>query len=68
MNDKIGSYHVIDFPPERRAMPNFLDLSWRKHSIYGLLEVDVTVARASIHSSATRRGHQEAFYGGDIFS
>ena len=45
MSDKVGPYHVVDLSPGRRAWINLLDLSWPKHSIYGLLEVDVTVAR-----------------------
>ncbi len=48
MNNKIGSYQVIDFPAERRAMPAFLDLKVGRHNMYALLEVDVTIARKFI--------------------
>ena len=45
MNNKIGPYHVVELTPGRRAWVNTLDLSWPPHCFYGLLEVDVTVAR-----------------------
>jgi hypothetical protein len=48
MKEKLGPYHVVDLPPARREVPNLLDLYWSKHSVYGLLEVDVTVARQFI--------------------
>jgi hypothetical protein len=48
MSEKTGPYHVVDLPPGRRVMLNMLDLSEPKHSMYGLLEVDVTVARQFI--------------------
>ena len=48
MNEKIGPYHVIDLPAARRVMINMLDLPGPKHCMYGLLEVDVTVARQFI--------------------
>ena len=51
MNDKIGPYHVVDLPPGRRVWVNMLDLSWPTHTMYGLLEVDVTVAR-QLHRGA----------------
>jgi hypothetical protein len=46
MNKNTGPYHIVDFPPERRFMANLLHLTWaNKHSMYGLLEVDVTLAK-----------------------
>ncbi|MBX3056395.1 MAG: 2-oxo acid dehydrogenase subunit E2 [Anaerolineae bacterium] len=63
MNEKIGPYHVIDLPPERREIPNFLDLSWRKHCMYGLLEVDVTVARRFIEAYKAQTGETLSFTG-----
>lgn len=45
MNQKAGRYQVIDLPLARREAPNMLDMYWGKHSVYGLLEVDVTTPR-----------------------
>ena len=42
------SYRVVEIPPARRDTHNYLDLYWWKHSIYALLEVDVTSARRLI--------------------
>jgi pyruvate/2-oxoglutarate dehydrogenase complex dihydrolipoamide acyltransferase (E2) component len=63
MNHKIGPYHVIDLPPARRDTPNFLDMFWWKHYIYGLLEVDVTVARQFIAEHKARTGEALSFTG-----
>ena len=63
MNQKIGPYHVIDLPPARRDTPNFLDMYWWKHYIYGLLEVDVTVARQFIAEHRARTGEVLSFTG-----
>lgn len=63
MSDRIGPYQVIDFPAERRGMPSFNELYWRKHCIYGLLEVDVTVARQFIDDYEARTGEQLSFTG-----
>jgi hypothetical protein len=48
MTKNSSSYRVADLPPARRGTRNYLDLYWWKHSIYGLLEVDVTRARQLI--------------------
>ena len=56
MNEKTGPYHVVGFPPERRAMAAFLDLESGKHSMYALLEVDVTVARQFIKNYTAQTG------------
>ena len=63
MNKNIGPYHVIDFPPERRAMAGFLDLPAVKHHMYGLLEVDVTVARRFIEAHKRQTGERLSFTG-----
>lgn len=67
MNKNIEPYHVVDFPVERRAMPNFLDLGWRKHSIYGLLEVDVTVVKHFIDQYRMQTGESLSFTGYLVF-
>lgn len=56
-------FQVIDIPSGRREMPNLLDLYWRKHSIYGLLEVDVTVARQFIADHKAQTGEALSFTG-----
>lgn len=63
MDQTIGPYHVIDLPPARRDTPNFLDMYWWKHYIYGLLEVDVTVARQFIAEHKERTGEALSFTG-----
>ena len=63
MKEKLGPYHVIDLPATRRATPNLMDLFWWKHSVYGLLEVDVTTARQFIAAHKARTGEALSFTG-----
>ena len=63
MNNKAGSYQVIDFPVERRAMPAYLDLKTGRHVMYALLEVDVTVVRNFIEVYNAQTGEQLSFTG-----
>jgi pyruvate/2-oxoglutarate dehydrogenase complex dihydrolipoamide acyltransferase (E2) component len=63
MNRKIGPYQIVDLPPARRDVPNLLDLYWWKHSVYGLLEVDVTLARQFIAEQKARTGEALSFTG-----
>ncbi|HSJ54585.1 MAG TPA: 2-oxo acid dehydrogenase subunit E2 [Anaerolineae bacterium] len=63
MSDKVGPYHVVDLTPERRVWLNTLDLVGAKHSMYGLLEVDVTVARRLIAQHKARTGETLSFTG-----
>jgi pyruvate/2-oxoglutarate dehydrogenase complex dihydrolipoamide acyltransferase (E2) component len=63
MNDKIGPYHVINISPGRRALMNALDLVAPTHYMYGLLEVDVTVARQFIAEHKARTGEALSFTG-----
>jgi len=67
MNNKPGSYQVIDFPLERRAMPAYLDLKSGTHRMYALLEVDVTGARQFIEDYKAQTGEQLSFTGYLIF-
>ena len=57
------SYRVIEIPPARRDTHNYLDLYWWKHSIYALLEVDVTSARHFIEEHEARTGEALSFTG-----
>jgi pyruvate/2-oxoglutarate dehydrogenase complex dihydrolipoamide acyltransferase (E2) component len=63
MNEKTGPYQVVDLTPGRRVWLNTLDLSWSLHTIYGLLEVDVTVARQFIADHKARTGETLSFTG-----
>jgi pyruvate/2-oxoglutarate dehydrogenase complex dihydrolipoamide acyltransferase (E2) component len=50
-------------PPARRGTRNYLDLYCWKHSIYGLLEVDVTRARQLIEEHKAQTGDALSFTG-----
>lgn len=63
MNTKTNPYHVMDFPPERRSMAAFQDLKSGRHSMYALLEVDVTVARRFIEAYEAKTGEKLSFTG-----
>jgi len=63
MNTKTGPYHVVDLTPGRRLMINLLDLAGPRHSMYGMLEVDVTVARQFIAERKARTGETLSFTG-----
>jgi pyruvate/2-oxoglutarate dehydrogenase complex dihydrolipoamide acyltransferase (E2) component len=63
MNKKIGSYRVVDFPPDRRDMPGINELNSRKHFMYGLLEVDVTVPKQFIEGYRAQTGELLSFTG-----
>jgi pyruvate/2-oxoglutarate dehydrogenase complex dihydrolipoamide acyltransferase (E2) component len=63
MNRDIGPYHIVDFPPGRRIWVNTLELTWPAHSMYGLLEVDVTKVRRFIADHKARTGETLSFAG-----
>jgi pyruvate/2-oxoglutarate dehydrogenase complex dihydrolipoamide acyltransferase (E2) component len=63
MTEKTGSYHVVELTPGRRIFINMLDLPGPKHSMYGLLEVDVTLARQFIAEHKRRSGESLSFTG-----
>jgi pyruvate/2-oxoglutarate dehydrogenase complex dihydrolipoamide acyltransferase (E2) component len=54
---------VLDLPSARRDTPNLLEVYWWKHSVYGLLEVDVTVVRQFIAAHKARTGEALSFTG-----
>ena len=56
-------YRAIDLTPGRRVWLNTLNLSWTPHAIYGLLEVDVTVARQRMAEHKARTGETLSFTG-----
>ena len=63
MSKSTRLYHVVELPPGRRVWVNTLDLSWPAHTMYGLLEVDVTVARRFIAEHKARAGETLSFAG-----
>ncbi|HEX2915696.1 MAG TPA: 2-oxo acid dehydrogenase subunit E2 [Chloroflexia bacterium] len=64
MNKKIKNYHVVDLPLVRRVVLSFVDeLSSWEHYMYGLLEVDVTVARQLMEEYKGRTGERLSFTG-----
>jgi len=63
MNMDVGPTQVIDLAPGRRIWINTLELSWQPHTIYGLLEVDVTVPRRIIADHKERTGETLSFAG-----
>ena len=63
MNTKTLPYHVVDLTPMRRIWLNILDLPRPTLSMYGLLEVDVTVARQLIAEHKARTGETLSFTG-----
>ena len=63
MDTKTGPYQVVDLPKGRRVWVNTLELSWPVHTIYGLLEVDVTDARRLIADYKGRTGEKLSFAG-----
>lgn len=67
MNKNIGPYHVVNLSQGRRALMNALDLVAPTHYMYGLLEVDVTVARQFIAEQKARTGEAFSFTGFLVF-
>ncbi len=63
MNRNSGPHHVVDLPPGRRVWVNTLALSWPAHTMFGLLEVDVTIARRFIAEHEGRTGEKLSFAG-----
>jgi chloramphenicol O-acetyltransferase len=63
----INPHQIVDLPAGRREMPGLLDLYWVKHSIYGLLEVDVTIIRQFITEYIARTGETLSFTGYLVF-
>lgn len=63
MNGQITPHHIVDLSPGRRLMINMLNLSGPMQSMYGLLEVDVTMARQFIAEHKRRTGETLSFTG-----
>jgi pyruvate/2-oxoglutarate dehydrogenase complex dihydrolipoamide acyltransferase (E2) component len=63
MSTKTGPYQVVDLSAARRVWLNILDLPRPALQMYGLLEVDVTVARQFIAEHKARTGEALSFTG-----
>lgn len=63
MSENVGTYHVVDLTQGRRVWLNALDLPGPTHWMYGLLEVDVTVARQLIAEHKAYTGEALSFTG-----
>jgi pyruvate/2-oxoglutarate dehydrogenase complex dihydrolipoamide acyltransferase (E2) component len=63
MNETTGQYHVVELPIGRQIWLNALDAPGPKHWMYGLLEVDVTVAQRHIEQYRKRAGEVLSFTG-----
>jgi len=63
MENKTGPFQIVELPKGRRIWVNTLELSWPKHSMYGLLEVDVTLSRRLIEEHKARSGENLSFTG-----
>ena len=54
-------YTTVPFPKQRQVIVDTLRLGRRKHTIHGLLEVDVTEARQFIQDHKARTGERLSF-------
>jgi len=61
MTKKAGSYKVIPFPKIRRLMVDGGRMGRQRHTVHGLLEIDVTRARKAIHEHKARTGEALSF-------
>ncbi len=63
MNSKASAYQVVHLTLGRRIMISMLNLVAPRHTMYGLLEVDVTVPRSLIAAHKERTGETLSFTG-----
>ena len=63
MNNNSKNYQVVDLTPSRRVWLNTLEMTWSTHTIYGLLEVDVTIPCQVIADHKARSGESLSFTG-----
>lgn len=50
------AYNIVPFPPLQHQMTDWLELNQRRHTMYGLIEVDITDARRAIRAYRARTG------------
>ncbi len=63
MSSGTGPYKIVDLAPGRRAWVNLLEMTWPAHTVFGLLEVDVTLPRKLIDEHKARTGETLSFAG-----
>jgi pyruvate/2-oxoglutarate dehydrogenase complex dihydrolipoamide acyltransferase (E2) component len=63
MSEITRPYRVVNLTAGRHIWLNTLDMSWPSHCIYGLLEVDVTVARQFMAEHKAATGETLSFTG-----
>jgi len=56
-----SSYEILPFPKIRRLMVDGGRMGLRKHTVHGLVEIDVTRARQAICDHKTRTGETLSF-------
>lgn len=61
MSDTQNNYRAVPFPKQRHIYVDFLHLGHRKHTVHGLVEVDVTEARRFIREHEARTGEKLSF-------
>jgi pyruvate/2-oxoglutarate dehydrogenase complex dihydrolipoamide acyltransferase (E2) component len=61
MPDSQDAYTVVPFPKARHIYMDSLYLGQRKHTVYGLIEADVTTAREFIRQHKVRTGETLSF-------
>jgi len=61
MNTEAIPHRVVELTAGRQIWLNTLELSWTPHPIYGLLEVDVTIAREYLAEHKRRTGESLSF-------
>ncbi len=61
MNKPQAVHRVVPFPRLRQVYVDTLHLGHRKHTVHGLVEVDVTVARRTIAEHKARTGETLSF-------
>jgi len=63
MNKNSRPNHIVELTPERRFLLQILGLPRPTHPMFGLLEVDVTIARKFIAEHRSRTGEALSFTG-----
>jgi pyruvate/2-oxoglutarate dehydrogenase complex dihydrolipoamide acyltransferase (E2) component len=61
MMDKYGNFQTIPFPRMRRLMVDGGRIGRERHTVHGLFEVDVTLARQAIREHRARTGERLSF-------
>jgi pyruvate/2-oxoglutarate dehydrogenase complex dihydrolipoamide acyltransferase (E2) component len=61
--DRIGKYKVKPFSKFRRNIELIIHEGWKKHSIHGIIELDVTEAKKLIKTNAEKTGEKLSFTG-----